>query len=100
MTGSAGNADQERWLDRPIGEMAHAGIDVLFLARKLAVITFPARETSVQIPPAFGIEAWIRELSKSQCAGRRTEREVARGLSLVGRAVMNIIAVGGRLFEI
>ena len=87
---AAGRADQERRLDRGIGELAHAL--VRGNARRLDHLpaeAVPVRDVArVHLFPLLRVEARIRKLAEAQPAGGRAELEIAGGMALVERSAL------------
>ncbi|EXI65491.1 MAG: hypothetical protein AW08_03162 [Candidatus Accumulibacter adjunctus] len=88
-------ADQERWFDRRVGQLAHPLVRFdAGLRRQRPRIAAPVGEAAVELLPARGVEARIGELANSQGAGRGTELQVAGRMPLVELAALAVRIVG------
>ena len=97
---AAGRADQERRLDRAVGEPAHARIGRLGIGGHSPAEALPAREAAVQLLPAGTVEARVGKLAIAERAGRGAEREIARRLALVFLGAVRIARVDRRVAEV
>ena len=80
---AACGTDQERRLDRTVGQPVERSVARLRVLRQNAAVALPARQAAIDLEPARLVEAGVRKLAVSQCAGRRPKGEIARRLALV-----------------
>ena len=100
MARAARGADEERRLDRAVGQAPHAVVAIGLVGGERLAETLPAAGPPVQLHPPLAVEPGIGELAVAEGAGGGPERQIAGGLPLVLLGVVRMVRLRRGIAEI